>query len=293
MGPDTQNLPRATGDAPVQELLLIAGRGEYPLLLAESARQAGVRRLVVVAFRHETDCAIARLADEVVWVHLGQLGKLRDVVRRLGIRQAVMVGAITPTSLFSVRFDRTSLAILSRLRELNAATVFGAAVRELEALGLEILPAYRFMESAMPAPGPLSRRAPTAAEQADIRLGLQAAKVTSGLDIGQTVVVKQGAILAVEAFEGTDATLLRAGRLGGPGAVVVKVAKPGHDMRFDIPVVGGRTLQNLRRISAAVLAVEARRTILLNPPALTAAADRMGLAMLAVEAPPAAAQEAE
>ncbi len=266
-----------------QELGLIAGRGSYPLLLAASAKKQGVQRLVAVAFRGETDRAIERLADEVHWLHVGQLTALLETFRGSGVTQAVMAGQITPTSLFRVRLDRRALTLLTQLRIRNAETIFGTIGNELKTVGVELLPASRFMESAMPAPGLLGRRAPTPPEQADIELGCRAAKAVSGLDIGQTVVVKQGTILAVEAFEGTDETLLRAGRLGGAGAVVVKVAKRGHDMRFDIPVVGLRTLKVLRKIRAAVLALEAGRTILLERERVVAEADRLGLAFLAVE----------
>lgn len=266
-----------------EKLGIIAGRGVYPLLLAESAKQQGVRHLVVVAFRKETDPAIERRADDVRWLRVGQLTALLDAFRESGVTQAVMAGQITPTRLFSVRPDRRALALLARLRTRNAETIFGAIGDELKTVGVELLPASRFMESAMPPPGLLGRREPTPEEWEDIRLGCRVAKATSGLEIGQTVVVKQGTILAVEAFEGTDETLLRAGRLGGPGAVVVKVAKRGHDMRFDIPVVGLGTLKALKKIRAAVLAVEARRTILLEREKMREETDRIGLAFLAVE----------
>lgn len=271
-------------EGPVPESLgIIAGRGAYPRLLAEAARREGVRRLFAVAFRWETDPALERVVDEVAWVRLGQLGGMLDAFRRSGVRQAVMAGQIKPTHLFSLRMDRAMLHLLGRLRERNAHTIFGAVGEELGKIGVELLPAHRFMESAMPEPGLLGQRPPTGREQADIALGLQVAKMTSGLEIGQTVVVKNGTILSVEAFEGTDAAILRAGRLGGPGAVVVKVAKRGHDMRFDIPVVGAHTLRSLRKIRAAVLAVEARRTILLEREKIIAEADRLGLCLTAVK----------
>lgn len=273
-----------TVEGPVPESLgIIAGRGAYPRLLAEAARREGVRRLFAVAFRWETDPAIAKVVDETAWIKLGQLGAMLDAFRRSGVRQAVMAGQIKPTHLFSLRMDRALIELLARLPERNAHTIFGAIGDELKKCGIELRPAHLFMESAMPEPGLLGRRPPDAREQADIELGLKAAKLTSGLEIGQTVVVKKGTILSVEAFEGTDAAILRAGRLGGPGAVVVKVAKRGHDMRFDIPVVGTHTLRSLRKIRASVLALEARRTILLERAAVIAEADRMGLCLAAVE----------
>ena len=266
----------------IQQLGLIAGRGSYPLQLAESARKQGVTRLFAVAFKRETDSAIEQKVDEVKWLHLGQLGALLDALRASGVRHAVMAGQITPTSLFTVRMDKPMLALLGRLRVRNAETIFGAVAEELKAIGIELLPAHLFMEAAMPAAGLLGRRPPTAAEEQDIQLGLRVARTTSGLEIGQTVVIKQGTILAVEAFEGTDETIARAGRLGGPGAVVVKVAKRGHDMRFDIPVVGPHTIKNLGKIKAAVLAIEAGRAIILERERVIREADRLGISIVAV-----------
>lgn len=265
-----------------EELVLIAGNGVYPLLLAESARRQGVRRLTVVAFRSETDAAVEQWADATHWIRLGQLGRFLEVFRGIGTRRAVMAGQITPTHLFRVRPDAAMLRLLRHLKTRNAETIFGAVADELRKLDVELLPASSFMEPHMPYPGLLSARPPSRQEAVDIQLGLTVAKTVSGLDIGQTVIVKEGTILAVEAFEGTDATIVRAGRLGGRGAVVVKASKPGHDMRFDIPVVGRRTLKRLRRIRAAVLAVEARRTILLEREALIAQANAMNLCFTAV-----------
>lgn len=281
MPPSTpETNPPAT--APVRELALLAGKGDYPLLLAQSARKQGVKRIVAVAFRRETDRAITRFADETHWVYLGQLQALLDAFRATGIRHAVMAGQITPTHLFNLRLDRAALAMLARLRERNAHTIFGAFCDELKGIGLELLPACLFMEEAMPAAGLIAHRPPTPEEEADIALGIEVAKATSGIEIGQTVVIKRGTILAVEAFEGTDEAILRAARLGGPGTVVVKVAKRGHDMRFDIPVIGTRTLKTLRKARAAVLAVEAGRTILLSRDELVRQANGMNLCLTAV-----------
>lgn len=275
-----------TGDIP-QTLALIAGKGAYPLLLAEAARRQGVARVFAIAFKGETERGIARVASDVVWLHVGQLGRMLEALRGSGATRAVMAGQITPTNLFRVRMDAPMLDLLRRLKVRNAETIFGAVADELRAIGIELLPASSFMSEHMPAAGRLTQRAPTEAEQRDIDLGLKAARATSGLDIGQTVVIKDGVVLAVEAFEGTDATILRAGKLSGPGCVVVKVAKQGHDMRFDIPVVGLHTVDVLRKAGAAVLAVEAGRAIVLERERVAAALDRLGVAMVAVGGGPA------
>jgi DUF1009 family protein len=265
------------------QLGLIAGKGVYPLLLAQSAKQQGVKRVVVVAFRKETDPGIAAYADEVHWVYVGQLEALLHALEASGVTQAAMAGQITPTHLFRIRMDGAMLALLKRLPKRNAETIFGAIGDELAGRGITLQPASRFMEAHMPEAGILSRRDPSSEERSDIAFGIDIAKATSSLDIGQTVVVKQGTVLAVEAFEGTDAAILRAGRLGGPGAVVVKVAKPGHDMRFDIPVVGMHTMKTLRKAGVSVLAVEAGKAILLERERVLEKADRIGLAVVALD----------
>lgn len=266
----------------ITEIGILAGRGDYPIQLARSARAQGVRKIFAIAFRHETDRALAKYVDEIHWIYLGQFGAVRDAFRSNGIKVAVMAGGITPTHLFSLRFDRFTLDLLSRLKDRNAHTIYGAACDALKAIGVELLPASQFMESAMPEAGLIGGRTPTESEMTDIQLGLRVAKLTSGIDIGQTVVIKTGTILAVEAFEGTDETILRAGKLGKGGAVVVKVAKKDHDMRFDIPIVGMRTMKVLRKSKTAVLAVEAKRTILLEREKLIAEANRLGISLIAM-----------
>ena len=267
-----------------ETLGVIAGLGSYPWQLARSAHAQGVKRIVAFAFKGETERVIGKYADEVVWLHLGSLGALLDAVKARGITKIVMAGQIKPTRLFTLRLDAKALAILRTLKTKNAHTIFGAIGDELKAVGAELMPAYLFMETEMPAAGVLGRRAPDAREQVDIQLGAKVAKVTSGLEIGQTVAVKDGTVLAVEGFEGTDETILRAGRLGGPGGVVVKVAKLGHDMRFDIPIIGLRTFKMLKKAKISCLAVEAKRTILLEREKLVAEADRLGIAFTAFDA---------
>lgn len=273
--PHMQDVPNALG--------IIAGKGAYPLLLAESAKTQGVQRLVTVAFRKETDPRIESLSDETHWVHLGQLDALLEAFKLARLSHAVMAGQITPTHLFNVRMDKAMLSLLKQLRSRNAETIFGAIADALGGIGVELLPASSFMASHTPDAGLLSSRSPDDRETDDINLGLEVARATSGLDIGQTVVIKEGTIIAVEAFEGTDQTIIRAGELAGDGTVVVKLAKSGHDMRFDIPVVGEQTMQTLKKIKASALAIEAGRAILLERDKLISMANRMNLCFLAVE----------
>jgi|TARA_B100000809_G_scaffold224316_2_gene234398 DUF1009 family protein len=267
-----------------QRLGLIAGRGAYPLVFAECARKAGVDELFVIAFKGETDRAIEKHASVVRWIRVGELESLLVNLKEAGIVQAVMAGQLAPKHLFRVRLDAQMKELLARLKTRNAETIFGAVADELKAIGIELLPASRFMESAMPVAGQLSRRGPTDREHADMELGLHVAKVTSGLDIGQTVVVKEGTILAVEAFEGTDEAIKRAAKLAGAGLVVVKTAKAGHDMRFDIPVIGVHTLQLLGKLRAAALFVDAGQTILLEREKVIRLADDCDICVVAVDA---------
>ena len=265
--------------------MIVAGRHAYPLLLAKAAREAGVKRIVAMAFRGETRRAIASLADEVVWNTLGQFRTLLERMKATGIRRTILAGQITPSNLFRLRPDALARELLRDVSIRNAHTIYGKAIEQFERIGLEVLPANSFMERHVPEEGVLSRRQPSAREAADVELGLRLVKGTSEFEIGQTVVVKEGVIVAVEAFEGTNRTIRRAGRVGGPGGVAVKVPKAGHDMRIDIPVVGTQTFSVMRRARIACLAVEAGKTILLERDRLIALADRLGMAFLAVKAP--------
>ena len=262
---------------------IIAGRGVYPRVLAESARAQGVSNLVAFAFKKETDRVIERHVDQVHWLRLGQLQALLDAIQGSGVKTVVMAGQIKPTHLFHVRMDKALLKLLGQLRERNAHSIFGAVGDELRNIGVSLEQASLFMESTMPEPGQLAGDTLTEQEDADVTLGLRVAKVTSQLDIGQTVVIKAGTILAVEAFEGTDKTIKRAGDLGGADSVVVKVAKQGHDMRFDIPVIGERTLKMCKRAKVKVLAIEANRTILLDRARVIEQAAQNGLKLIAVD----------
>ncbi len=267
-----------------ESLALIAGRGDYPLLLAQAARACGVKRISVIAFKGETSRIMANAADEIVWINAGSLGALLDSLKRSGARHAVMAGQVNPKNLFCIRMDKALIDLLKSLPVKNAHTIFGGITSEIEKAGIRLLPASSFMQDYMPKAGILTFRSPDSREQNDILIGRRVIKDTSHLDIGQTVVVKDGMILAVEAFEGTDRAIRRGGKLGGRGAVVVKVPKSGHDMRFDIPVIGSRTLKSLKKARASCLALEAGGAILLHRDQLIAQADAMGLTVVVLEA---------
>jgi DUF1009 family protein len=266
-----------------ESLVIIAGRHAYPLMLAKAARNAGVKRIVVLGFKGETCREIIPFVDEMHWLHLGSMQAFLDKLKSIGVKQCMMVGQIAPHNLFNVRMDKLALEMYRALEVRNAHTIFGAVVDAIENLGIEVLPGNAFMECYTPEAGQLSQRAPTEREQADIELGLKLVKGTSEFEIGQTVAIKDGIIIAVEALEGTNQTIRRAGRVGKAGCVIIKVPKEGHDMRFDIPVVGAKTFRMMKSAKVSCLAVEAGKTILLEKEKLIELADKLDMAFVAVE----------
>jgi UDP-2,3-diacylglucosamine hydrolase len=251
---------------PLDALGIIAGNRSLPLLLARQAREMGIKKLVAVGFKGETDPELASLVDELVWLKVGQLSKLIEAFKSRQIRHCVMAGQIAPKNLFDIRPDFRGIFLLLRLKEKNAHTIFTAIGEELKKDGIELIPALPWLEPLMPRAdfhlGP-----PLSPEQkADATFGYRIAKEISRLEIGQTVVVKNGTVLAVEGFEGTDECLKRGGELAGKkgGAVAVKVAKSNHDMRFDIPCVGPATLETCAAARIAVLVLEAGAGLVLE-----------------------------
>lgn len=255
-----------TETASIDTLGIIAGSRSLPFLVAREARAAGVRRLVALAFHGETDPALAEWVDEIEWVRVGQVNRAIRALKVHGVRHCVMAGQIAPKNLFDLRPDFRALNLLLKLRHKNAHSVFGALAEELRKDGIELIEATPWLRPHMPGPAFHLGPALTPARRQDLALGFRIAKEISRLEIGQTVVVKDGAVLAVEAFEGTDACLRRGGNLAGPkgGAVAVKVAREGHDMRFDIPCFGRRTVEVCAEAGVAVFAVEPGRAILLE-----------------------------
>jgi len=245
---------------------IIAGNRTLPLEFARLARAAGVRRLVAAAFENETDPALAALVDDIVWLRVGQLSKLIAVFTDRGVKECVMVGQIAPKNLFDFRPDLRAMALVFRLKEKNAHTIFGAIADELQKDGVTLIDATRWLKPLMPSAGFQLGPKLSAGQREDIAFGHRIAKEVSRLEIGQIVVVKNGTVLAVEGFEGTDNCLARGGELAGKfgGAVAVKVAREKHDLRFDIPCLGSRTLQTCAAAGISVLALEPGKTLLLE-----------------------------
>lgn len=245
---------------------LIAGSRTLPLEIARLARAAGVPRLVAVGFEGETDPAMEGLVDEMAWLRVGQLGRLIQFFKESKITQCVMGGQIAPKNLFHLRPDLRAAALLFRLKEKNAHTIFGGIADELKKDGIELIEATPWLRALMPGEGFVLGRPPTAEQREDLVFGWRIAKEVSRLEIGQSVVVKRGTVLAVEGFEGTDRCLQRGGELAGRkgGALAVKVAKLNHDMRFDIPCIGVATIETCLAAGLDGLGIEANRVIILE-----------------------------
>lgn len=266
----------------MQRIGLVAGNGYFPILFAESARRQGVE-VVVVAHRGETSEGITGVASTVTWVEPGELERVIGALKAGGVRQAVMVGGIRKHRLFhNMRPDARALAVLQRVGSFKDDAVLRGVASEIEAEGIEIIPPMRFLDDVIAQTGVQTRRAPAPAEWRDIRYGYRVAKEIGRWDIGQCVVVRGEAVLAVEGIEGTDETIRRAGALANGDIVVVKVCKPTQDLRFDLPAVGAGTVRSLLGAHGCVLAVEAGRTVMLERAEMVAAADAAGISIVGV-----------
>ena len=263
---------------------IIAGNGSYPLALARSARNRGVERIVVTAFENETDPALATLVDEIEWMRVGQLGRMIRFFQTRGVTEAIMAGQIAPGNLFDLRPDVKALVLLAKLRRRNAESIFGAIGDELAKAGVCLLPATTYMEQYLATEGVFAGPRLSRREEEDVRFGFQTAKEISRLDIGQTVVVKGGTVLAVEGFDGTNATIRRGGQLGRKDSVVVKVSKPRQDLRFDVPVIGPATLDTAAEARIRVIAVEAGLTLVLDPERVAEQASRQRISLVGIAA---------
>ena len=240
---------RCLPQAPPQTLGIIAGNGVYPRLLAIAARKAGVKKIIAAAFTGETDPVLAQHVDLLEWMRVGQLNRLLRFFRTQHIHHAIMAGQIAPKNLFDLRPDLKALLLLGKLKQRNAESIFAAIADELARI--------------------------------DVDLGCQVAKEIARLDVGQTVIVKNGTVVAVEALEGTNDALRRGGALAREGAIMVKVTKPKQDMRFDVPVIGVETIRIAAEARLRVIAVEAGKTLLLERDAIVDLANRSGISIVA------------
>ncbi len=263
---------------------LIAGNGRFPFLVLDAARAQG-HEVTIVAAQEE---AFPELADaaahhgaSIHWVSLGKLGTCIKLLKQDGVTHAVMAGQVKHTRIFSggIVPDMLFLGVLARLTSRNTDGLIGAVADVLRDRGIELMDSTEFLRPLLARAGVLTRRGPSADEQKDFQFGYRMADAIAALDIGQTIAVRHQAVVAVEAMEGTDEVIARAGRLAGPGVAIVKVAKPNQDMRFDVPVVGIATVRAMHEAGASALSIDAGRTLVMEGDAVIAAADDAGIAI--------------
>ena len=264
---------------------LIAGNGKFPFLVLDAARAAG-HDVVVIAIKEEAFPDLADLAAKpptaaLHWVSLGQLGKCIDLLKAAGASQAVMAGQVKHTKLFAdIVPDLTLARVLMRRKTRNTDALISGVADVLRENGIELLDSTTFLGPLMAREGVLTARPPSQAERADVEFGCQVADRIARMDIGQAIAVKSAAVVAVEAMEGTDQMIARAGQLAGGGVCIIKVAKPQQDMRFDVPVVGVSTIAAMKAAGAAALSVDAGRTLMVDGDAIIRAADEAGIAIV-------------
>jgi DUF1009 family protein len=274
---------RAEGaDAGTRRVGLVAGGGQFPLLFSEKARRRGFQ-IFAAAHENETEPVLAGQVDGCSWVHLGELGKIIRYFQENRVTEAVMVGAITKIRAFEgLRLDDVALRVFAALGHTQDDVVLRAVAKALEDEGIRVRSSTWLLPELLAPEGAWTKRTPSAEEWADARFGFSIAKKIGALDIGQCVVVKKRSVLAVEAIDGTDATIERGGALSHGGAVVVKVSKPNQDPRFDLPACGAGTVRTMHEAGAAVLAVEAGRAVVFDKDEMVVLADALGVSIVGV-----------
>jgi DUF1009 family protein len=263
------------------KLGLIAGNGKFPFLVLEGAKRAGTS-VAVAAIREETDPAIESVADRLTWVGIGQLGKMLRFFKDEGVDKAIMAGQVKHVQIFSRALpDVRMLKMLLRLPRRNTDALIGAVANELASEGIELIDSTCFLQDHLPQAGTLTKRAPDERERSDVEYGLEIARGIAGMDLGQTIVVRDRACVAIEAMEGTDAVIRRAGELVRGRLTVVKIAKPDQDMRFDVPVVGVPTIESMKEAGATCICVNAGKTLMFDRGDMVALANKHKIAIVA------------
>ncbi len=261
---------------------LIAGNGQFPILFARRAKTQNYR-VIAAAIRGDTFWGLKFFVDDLVWISPGELRRMFEFFKTRDVRQIIMAGQVHPKNLFDekIHLDQEFQKLFAAMQDRKADTIFGAVAEKLAAEGMELIDSTFLLKDYLAPKGTLTHRVPTLNELADIEFGFQIAKSMGGLDVGQTVVVKDKAIVAVEAMEGTDETIARGGRIAKQGAVVIKTAKPQQDYRFDIPVIGTKTITTMRKANASCLAIEAGKTLILDRETSVRLANKAGICIVA------------
>jgi len=269
-----------------EKIGIISGSGQFPLLFIKAAQEAG-RKTVLIAHRNETSDEVAAAADEVCWLKLGQLGKLLKFFHSKGVGETVFVGAITKTRIFrDILPDLMGLTLWNKIDTKQDDAILRAVAGVIEKEGIQVLESTCYLQHLFFPHGILTKKKPDKNQRLDIAFGWKNARAIGAMDIGQCVVVRNCSVVAVEAIEGTDATIARGGALVKEQAVVVKVKKPGQDFRFDLPATGVKTIETLASVQGAVLAVEAGQALLFDPEAMIQAADAAGIVVVGIKENP-------
>ena len=259
---------------------VIAGNGSFPIQFAREARKNN-RPVFVVAHRGESLPELEQEVDKIEWIKVGELGRMIEFFKQSKIREVAMAGGINRVRLFGgVKLDTRGAALLLRLRSTKDDVIMRGIASEIESEGMTMIPCTMFLTKCLAREGVLTKSNPSAEEQQDIQVGIDAIKAMSGQDIGQLVVVREGVVVAVEAVEGSDKTILRGGELGGKGTVVVKFAKPNQDMRFDVPTIGQKTIETMIQAGARVLALESGRCLIMEEAQVVQLADQNGISII-------------
>lgn len=268
----------------MEKIGLIAGNRKFPIIFSQAAKKRGYY-LVAIAIKNDTSSSLKKYVDKIYWLGLNEFRRLSEIFKNEGVTKVAMAGQISPRRLFSreVQKDPVLQGLLSSIKDKKAETIFKAVAERLKSFGLEVIDSTTFLEDFLPKEGMLTERQLSPLQSEDVSFGLSIAKKVAHLDIGQTIAVKDKAVVAVEALEGTDNLIHRAGRIAGKGFVMIKVSKPGQDMRFDIPVVGLNTIKSLIRAGGSCLAIEAGKTLFIDREESVDLAKRKGLAIIAVK----------
>ena len=263
---------------------LIAGKSDFPLLFAKAAKAKGVK-IIAVGIEGETKPEVERLVDKFYWVKLGELSRVLEIFKAEGVKKAVMAGGVTKSRIFNevLKIDGLMKSILVRALDKKDDTLLSMITATLKSAGIDLLDSTLFLEDLLPGEGALTKAKPTPAQEEDIKFGIKAAREVAGLDIGLSIFVKDKAVIAVEDIEGTDAMIKRGGRLAGPGGVVIKVARHKQNMRFDIPVIGPQTIRSMIEVKAGCLAIEAKKTLIINKEEAITLADNNSISIIAVK----------